>query len=694
MDFSTLRGLTIPEGPVKSLAIDGVDVWHRKFSYVSLGDSIAAGHFIRNEERLNIPRCWEWQYGDYKEKDANGNIIAEFHNDSTELISGCYTDLIRAKLEEKYGSNHVKVTTYARSGDTNTDLRAKLEHEKVQNDIAKAELVTVCIGANTVLGKAITQIGDFITKGAPTLQDLEKEFNKELEEGGEGFKLLEAGETVTGSYRNIFAKLASINKNPNAKFVFTTVYNPYKYLWLDPSTDDNNYTNGYFGPTCSIAPNIEVVNPLTGNDIIDVRKFIYTFEVSIPDIGGSVSLKLLTQRVNDPFKDYPEYWEQEGCGRFTLAEWVEKQVTSINTALADAIEWARDKDNGMGDERFILADTKSVFDSVPDNLIASNRHYSDLVNVELVRGETALTLNWGELHDTWEGNSLIENAKNIVWDTVFKVVMPDLDPHPEGYGQYAMYRSFADALACVDDTFGWESLVNITYNANGGSGDMDTQKVLGAYNGNAVNFMLNPNAFASTKTGYYFSGWNTASGGGGTRYIPTEKLPYIVGNIYAEITSDVTLYAQWNGVKIKYYKTCEIQGVQAQVAFGNGDGETGPITAEGQGEYHLKLRIGQDTSNPPGLNSDTFSNQSTPMRETEVVPDDTDIFIQLVNRTSGEKCEVWVDGSRQAGPSQFLTYTHTPKLTANMVLQFHWIASGGVVTGNAQNYWFCGISTK
>ena len=48
---------------------------------------------------------------------------------------------------------------------------------------------------------------------------------------------------------------------------------------------------------------------------------------------------------------------------------------------------------------------------------------------------------------------------------------------------------------------------------------------------------LTANAF--TRTGYTFSGWNTAAGGGGTAYAN--------GATY-DFTADITLYAQWSAL--------------------------------------------------------------------------------------------------------------------------------------------------
>jgi uncharacterized repeat protein (TIGR02543 family) len=67
----------------------------------------------------------------------------------------------------------------------------------------------------------------------------------------------------------------------------------------------------------------------------------------------------------------------------------------------------------------------------------------------------------------------------------------------------------------------------VTFNANGGTGSMTSEI-------NSVPTALTTNAF--TRTGYTFSGWNTAFDGTGTSYLDGVSYPF---------TADATLYAQW-----------------------------------------------------------------------------------------------------------------------------------------------------
>ena len=71
----------------------------------------------------------------------------------------------------------------------------------------------------------------------------------------------------------------------------------------------------------------------------------------------------------------------------------------------------------------------------------------------------------------------------------------------------------------------------VTFNSNGGTGTMSTQVA-------NVPTALTANAF--TRTGYTFSGWNTAAGGTGTAYAN--------GATYS-FAADITLYAQWTALR-------------------------------------------------------------------------------------------------------------------------------------------------
>ena len=70
----------------------------------------------------------------------------------------------------------------------------------------------------------------------------------------------------------------------------------------------------------------------------------------------------------------------------------------------------------------------------------------------------------------------------------------------------------------------------VTFNANGGTGDMARKKAF-----SDLSFTLSNNSF--TRDGYTFKAWNTKADGSGTTYADGAEMT---------LTSDLTLYAQWN----------------------------------------------------------------------------------------------------------------------------------------------------
>ena len=79
----------------------------------------------------------------------------------------------------------------------------------------------------------------------------------------------------------------------------------------------------------------------------------------------------------------------------------------------------------------------------------------------------------------------------------------------------------------------------VSFNANGGSGEA-MQNLVFTYDGQG--HALTANAYS--KTGYVFSGWNTAADGSGSAYADATPVTYLS-------EASVTLYAQWNAITYK-----------------------------------------------------------------------------------------------------------------------------------------------
>ena len=79
-------------------------------------------------------------------------------------------------------------------------------------------------------------------------------------------------------------------------------------------------------------------------------------------------------------------------------------------------------------------------------------------------------------------------------------------------------------------TFAAQTTYTITFDANGGTGEMNSILVV-----QGDDYIVGQGSFAFHF--YRFTGWNTAANGSGTSYTPGDKI--------TDIQSDVTLYAQW-----------------------------------------------------------------------------------------------------------------------------------------------------
>ena len=463
IEFSNIIGVTIPEGSVTKIERNGATIWQEKlqdmFAYVSLGDSIPAGHSIDSD--------WESNYGERSQYGVNGNT-------STTIVPGAYPDLIAKELTKIYGADKVTAISFDRSGDKVSDLMTKLSHTNVVNTIKRANLVTICIGANDVLGPAMNNLGDYLNNG--NTEQLKAEINA-------NFSALE-NDANDNSYKKLLDRLYNIN--PNAKYVFTTIYNPYKYLYVEPSAGPD-YHDGFIGP------------------------LMWTLDW-LPAVKATLYDQYIKNLVNNV----------NGVSSLT-----EGFVTRLNNLI-------KNKVNSYGNPNFIVANTKAAFDAVPDRTVSASKHYNDIVNVEFTRGYTVNDVDWAQF---WNGSDYEDLVNKLIYD----VIMPDVDPHPERDGHELMKLSFLDAL-------GWSSLdrYTISFDANKGSGTTVSQQVVG-HNGLPAYAYVNSSSF-NPPTESNFLNWNTKADGSGTSYT-VGQLIKVTGNItlYAQWSSTFTI-TYWKDV--------------------------------------------------------------------------------------------------------------------------------------------------
>lgn len=105
-------------------------------------------------------------------------------------------------------------------------------------------------------------------------------------------------------------------------------------------------------------------------------------------------------------------------------------------------------------------------------------------------------------------------------------------------------RYYGFSVRCVKAKPG----VTISFNANGGTGTMDMQKIDAGQSAN-----LTTNTF--TRTDYVFTGWNTEPDGSGTSY--ANAATYAVPA--SEDNKIVVLYAQWKGATMQTYTAAQCQ---------------------------------------------------------------------------------------------------------------------------------------
>lgn len=429
MKFSEVEAVRIPKGSVSKIRNSGDVLWNLQCArYVSLGDSIAAGHTIDAD--------WATNYGEGSQYGVNGNT-------TTAIVPGCYTDLIRKSLEETHSEKRAVAVSFARSGDTVADLMDKLSHEKVRSAIKDANLVTICIGANDVLQPAFSHLEEYISVGS--LAGAESVIASNM--------ATLSNDSAPTSYNSLFDKLVEIN--PYAKYVFTTIYNPYKYLHLEEGH------NGFFGPLLNTIPQMN----------LDIDKYIEDMffggtDLSYWDVleGRWVAIELeldLDALIKDGLLSTPIV--QQLFDRVNgLGAWAEKYVTQLNTII-------RDKVNAYQNPNFVVAETKALFDTYPDRPDPGDVHYNDLVNVEYTRGYNTMTMDWGRLYGgdpvgfwtnlAWKyltfrngfpsvnvfdyvSFDMAGFAADLIAQIIVKVITPDVDPHPEHYGHVVLKQSF------------------------------------------------------------------------------------------------------------------------------------------------------------------------------------------------------------------------------------------------------------
>ena len=637
IDFTEIKHITIPE------CTDGVEVaaiecgsdtlWKLvKARYVSLGDSIAAGH--------TIVENWDSLYG------GTGNQVGNNGKTETFVIPDTYTARIHKLLCDTYGSEYVVTKSFARSGQTvgGNGIGGIIEminqNPYIQNEIARADYITVCIGANEVLEPAMSNLGLYFDQGQTAIATLRETVRQNCARLG-------SKDGNQRSYWTLFNLINSLNKH--GKIVFSTVYNPYKYLHLDEGT------NGFFKPLLDYIPGV-----LSG-----VKDSILSHDM----------IRTLFDRANN------------------LPSIAEEFVSAINTELI-----ARINEFKQINPNFAYADSKLIFDGVPNRPEGTGTHYNDLVSVEYTSGYTFNDMDWGRLYNQYGGagdywwrvigacgldvNAIVEF---MTPEVIQYVIVPDVDPHPEAEGHRALYRSFCDAFATIDNKVGWPTLPKYTlryYRNHNSSDTVCTTLVLPAFDSRY--WVTIPYRIFDPAPTYYFTGWDIDNN--------ADDIVVYGGGNRVELRESYSYYSKWSNMYTITYK-------HREDSDWHGSDQTGPME-------NYEFWLAGTANNQAGKPEDKLGAFSNPARYF-TVPYGTAYGIVVRAKYGKSRSYISKNGViLKDDPQYFLTNgtsegkgteaKYNGVVRSHIILDFEWTTEGmdlGFVhTSDVQSYWNCYIT--
>lgn len=209
----------------------------------------------------------------------------------------------------------------------------------------------------------------------------------------------------------------------------------------------------------------------------------------------------------------------------------------------------------------------------------------------------------------------------------------------------------------------------LSFNANGGTGTMPVYTGFGKFVIPDLGFI---------RSGFRFLGWNTAPDGSGTTYTIGQEV---------ELTSDITLYAQWLQLfTVTYYKRFNMEYPSL---WGPSSLYNGSVTDDNGQYYYLLFAV--DGQIVPNL-LDSFNNDNYSPTRSITAPKGATTFIQLINKGSQEVCELYINGSRVGDPAHTIMYYFPDGLQSNITVEFEW-RSKGTWYSTSDYYWICHVTT-
>lgn len=358
----------------------------QSITYVAFGDSIAEGCAINLKTK------------------TDSEPLISGADESFDFVSGSYPDLVNKKLLETYQTD---AYNYAYSGDTcqdlinyigefynaetrtvknpteNNETYPSLTNQKIYDSVLNANIITVCIGANNVLGQASGLLQRFLGFANPSI------LQSEIEDTLKDYIIGNDEKNIKGldsEFEELLNLLNSIN--PNAKIYFTNLYNPYKVLDADQSLLENALIKAYFPKLTQ--ENLDIISEMT--ELV---------------IGGG----------NDSRGD-----DYKGINQV-----IQEKINNFNTQHSS--------------DKFVLVDSKPKFDSKFDDTNAETRKtYNNYVNAQVDKVTSdkvssmisSGTLNGGTVlyeyfdpHPTASGHELIYEAHE---DKGIEVYLPQEEP--------------------------------------------------------------------------------------------------------------------------------------------------------------------------------------------------------------------------------------------------------------------------
>ena len=215
----------------------------------------------------------------------------------------------------------------------------------------------------------------------------------------------------------------------------------------------------------------------------------------------------------------------------------------------------------------------------------------------------------------------------------------------------------------------------LTFDANGGVGEMENQEVY-LDNNNVANVDITENTFTHSSDGWYFAGWNTRADGSGMSYTDGQNI---------NVGMNMTLYAQWaKDVSINY---CKIYACDWESFYPPAE-NSGPVNKDGEPYY---LRVTLDGQLLEGLGDYfTVDGTSSPVRTVQAKVG-SKLNIQLINKGDKERGAVYVNDVKVEGNSKECYEIFEIPDTSEINITFTWETEGTTVTGDAQSYWICRI---